>query len=59
MEITENNFERLASYLQQTLSPDPEVRRPAERFIESIEISQNYPLLCLHLIDRSQIDIKA
>lgn len=30
MEINENNFERLASYLQQTLSPDPEVRRPGE-----------------------------
>ncbi|XP_001862266.2 exportin-2 [Culex quinquefasciatus] len=57
MEINENNFERLASYLQQTLSPDPEVRRPAERFIESIEVSQNYPLLCLHLIDRGQVEI--
>nr|XP_040231839.2 exportin-2 [Anopheles coluzzii] len=57
MEINENNFERLASYLQQTLNPDPEVRRPAERFIESIEVSQNYPLLCLHLIDRPQVDM--
>ncbi|XP_058058317.1 exportin-2 [Anopheles bellator] len=57
MEINDNNFERLANYLQQTLNPDPEVRRPAERFIESIEVSQNYPILCLNLVGRPQTDM--
>ncbi|XP_035788242.1 exportin-2-like [Anopheles albimanus] len=57
MEINEHNFDRLANYLQQTLNPDPEVRRPAERFIESIEVTKNYPIVCLHLVGRSQTDM--
>lgn len=28
----------------------------AEKFLESIEINQNYPLLLLHLIDKSDIE---
>lgn len=31
MEINESNFKILAQYLQQTLSPDPNVRRPGKR----------------------------
>lgn len=30
MEINEENFKTLAQYLQQTLSPDPNVRRPGK-----------------------------
>lgn len=30
MEINEENFKLLAQYLQQTLSPDPNVRRPGK-----------------------------
>lgn len=30
MEITEGNFKILAQYLQQTLSPDAEIRRPGK-----------------------------
>lgn len=29
----------------------------AEKFLESVEINQNYPLLLLHLVDRSEADI--
>lgn len=32
MEINEENFQKLAQYLQQTLSPDPNVRRPGKFF---------------------------
>ncbi|XP_077273272.1 exportin-2-like [Temnothorax americanus] len=33
------------------------VRRPAEKFLESVEVNQNYPLLLLHLVDKSEINI--
>lgn len=33
MEVNEENFKTLAQYLQQTLNPDPNVRRPGEIFI--------------------------
>jgi exportin-2 (importin alpha re-exporter) len=29
----------------------------AEKFLESVELNQNYPLLLLHLIDKSEIDL--
>lgn len=29
----------------------------AEKFLESVELNQNYPLLLLHLVDKSEIDI--
>lgn len=32
MEINEGNFKILAQYLQQTLSPDAEIRRPGNKF---------------------------
>lgn len=31
MEINEDNFKTLAQYLQQTLNPDPNVRRPGKK----------------------------
>ncbi|XP_067121155.1 exportin-2 [Centruroides vittatus] len=57
MEINENNLKTLANYLQETLSPNVEVRRPAEKFLESVEINQNYPVLLLHLVDKSDCDM--
>ena len=30
MDITENNFRILSDYLQNTLNPDPNVRRPGK-----------------------------
>ncbi|XP_045455694.1 exportin-2 [Melitaea cinxia] len=56
MEVSEENLATLASYLQKTLSPDPNVRRPAEKFLEGVESNQNYGILLLHLIDNENAD---
>lgn len=56
MEISEANLNTLSQFLQQTLSPDPAVRKPAEIFLESIEANQNYALLLLSLLDKPTID---
>ncbi|XP_050045911.2 exportin-2 [Dermacentor andersoni] len=57
MEITDNNLSTLASYLQQTLQVDVTTRRNAEKFLETIEVNQNYPVLLLHLVDKADIDM--
>ncbi|KAH6937990.1 hypothetical protein HPB50_006082 [Hyalomma asiaticum] len=57
MEITDNNLNTLASYLQQTLQVDVTTRRNAEKFLETIEVNQNYPVLLLHLVDKADIDM--
>ncbi|KAH8308305.1 hypothetical protein KR059_010228 [Drosophila kikkawai] len=57
MEVTDANLQLLAGYLQQTLSADPNVRRPAEKLLESTELQQNYPVLLLNLIDKAQMDM--
>ncbi|OWR48872.1 exportin-2 [Danaus plexippus] len=56
MEVTEDNLSTLATYLQQTLNPDPNIRRPAEKFLEGVEVNQNYAILLLHLIDKDTAD---
>ncbi|XP_055703907.1 exportin-2 [Phlebotomus papatasi] len=57
MDLNEENFRLLAQYLQQTLNPDPNIRRPAEQFLEGVEGNQNYPILLLHLIDKEDLDM--
>ncbi|XP_014473993.1 PREDICTED: exportin-2 isoform X1 [Dinoponera quadriceps] len=57
MELTNDNLAVLSGYLKQTLSPDVNIRRPAEKFLEAVEVNRNYPLLLLHLIDKSEINI--
>jgi exportin-2 (importin alpha re-exporter) len=57
MEISDENLRILGEYLQQTLSPDTNIRRPAEKFLEGIEVNQNYPLLLLNLIHKSEVDM--
>ncbi|XP_011193485.1 exportin-2 [Zeugodacus cucurbitae] len=57
MEINETNLQQLGGYLQQTLSPDPNVRRPAEKLLESIEVQRNYAVLLLNLIDKQEVDM--
>ncbi|KAM3961378.1 LOW QUALITY PROTEIN: chromosome segregation 1 [Aphomia sociella] len=57
MEVTEENLATLANYLQQTLNPDPNVRRPAEKFLEGVEVNQNYAVLLLHLIEKEAADM--
>lgn len=57
MEITSENLQTLSEYLKHSLSPDVNTRRPAEKFLESVEVNQNYPVLLLHLIDKSDFDM--
>ncbi|ESP05357.1 hypothetical protein LOTGIDRAFT_205558 [Lottia gigantea] len=57
MEVNDTNMQALASYLQQTLSPDRDTRKQAEKFLESVETNQNYSLLLLHLMDKGEVDI--
>ena len=47
----------LSEYLKNTLSPDVSVRKPAEKFLESIEGNQSYALLLLQLMDKNDCDI--
>ncbi|GBP69393.1 Exportin-2 [Eumeta japonica] len=57
MEVTKENLETLANYLQQTLSPDLNVRKPAEDFLVGVEVNQNFAVLLLNLIDKDNFDI--
>ncbi|XP_014204436.1 exportin-2 [Copidosoma floridanum] len=57
MELNDANLLNLSNYLLQTLSPDVNVRRPAEKALEQIEVNQQYPLLLLHLVDKADIDL--
>ncbi|XP_046386713.1 exportin-2 [Ischnura elegans] len=57
MELNDGNLQTLAGYLQQTLSPEINVRKPAEKFLESIEITQNFPLLLLHLVGKEDLPL--
>ncbi|XP_041358734.1 exportin-2-like [Gigantopelta aegis] len=56
MEVTDGNLQALAGYLQQTLSAEKEVRKQAEKFLESVERNKNYPILLLHLMDKGEVD---
>ncbi|KAH9496808.1 Exportin-2 [Bulinus truncatus] len=56
MEVTPANLQAMSGYLQQTLSPDQDIRRNAEKFLESVEGNQNYPLLLLHLMDKGDVE---
>ncbi|TRY97477.1 hypothetical protein DNTS_008211 [Danionella cerebrum] len=57
MELNDGNLQTLTEYLQKTLSPDPAVRRPAEKFLESVEGNQNYPILLLTVLEKSQDEV--
>ncbi|XP_017781726.1 PREDICTED: exportin-2 [Nicrophorus vespilloides] len=57
MDVSDENLVTLSQYLQQTLNPDVNVRRPAEKFLEGIEINRNYSLLLLHLIHKPEVDM--
>ena len=43
--------------LSETLSPDPTVRRNAEKYLESIEASEGFATILLQLIDCPQLDL--
>lgn len=57
MEINEENLLTLRQYLQHTLSPDVNVRRPAEKFLEGVEVNLNYPVLLLDLVHKNEIEM--
>ncbi|KAG9332670.1 hypothetical protein JZ751_014768 [Albula glossodonta] len=57
MELNDANLQTLTEFLRKTLDPDPAVRRPAEKFLESVEGSQNYPILLLTLLEKSQDNV--
>uniref|UniRef100_A0A8C9SDI2 Exportin-2 n=1 Tax=Scleropages formosus TaxID=113540 RepID=A0A8C9SDI2_SCLFO len=57
MEINDANLQSLTEVLRKTLDPDPTVRRPAEKFLESVEGNQNYPILLLTLLEKSQDNV--
>jgi len=57
MEVNEANINQMAVYLQQTLSPDAGVRKPAEEFLKSVEANQNYPVLLLSLVAKEDGDL--
>ncbi|XP_012510155.1 PREDICTED: exportin-2 [Propithecus coquereli] len=57
MELSDANLQTLTEYLKKTLDPDPAIRRPAEKFLESVEGNQNYPLLLLTLLEKSQDNV--
>uniref|UniRef100_A0A3Q2XII4 Exportin-2 n=1 Tax=Hippocampus comes TaxID=109280 RepID=A0A3Q2XII4_HIPCM len=57
MELNDANLQTLTEFLRKTLNPDPTVRRPAEKFLESVEGNQNYPLLLLTLLEKSQDNV--
>uniref|UniRef100_A0A8C2WKJ5 Exportin-2 n=1 Tax=Cyclopterus lumpus TaxID=8103 RepID=A0A8C2WKJ5_CYCLU len=54
MELNDGHLQTLTEFLRKTLDPDPAVRRPAEKFLESVEGNQNYSLLLLTLLEKSQ-----
>lgn len=54
MELNDSNLTALAGYLQQTLSPDTRVRKPAEDFLRSVEVQQGYAILLLTAVGPSQ-----
>ncbi|KAJ8973542.1 hypothetical protein NQ317_019293 [Molorchus minor] len=57
MEISDENLQTLGRYLQETLNPDVNIRRPAEKFLEGVEVNQNYPLLLLNFVHKSEVDM--
>jgi exportin-2 (importin alpha re-exporter) len=50
MQSTPDNLNMLSGLLTQSLSPQPEVRHPAEKNLESSETQQGFLLLVLDLV---------
>ena len=50
MELNEENLQALSTYLQQTMSPDINLRKPAEDFLRSVESQRGYAMLLLALL---------
>lgn len=57
MELSDQNFAALHKHLSDTLSPDASVRKPAETFLEQVEVNENYPMLLLKLLTRDNVEM--
>lgn len=55
MEVTDANVQLVAEKLQQTLSPDPVVRKSAEQYLKTCEDSPNYGILLMTLVSNEAI----
>lgn len=55
MFLSNPNYEQeLSSYLEKTLSPDPNVRRPAEKYLEQMESQANFGPALLMLCNKPE-----
>ncbi|KAL5250460.1 hypothetical protein ACHWQZ_G016253 [Mnemiopsis leidyi] len=57
MEVNDNNLQALSTYLKQTLDPNHDVRKEAEKFLASVERQQHFPILCLNLVSMESCDM--
>ena len=57
MEATAENIQVLVTYLNQTLSPNYDVRKPAEDYLMSVEKQAGYSILLLQLADSEQVEM--
>jgi len=55
--FSEATFNELSSYLEKTLSPDPNVRRPAEKFLEQMESQPNFGTILLLLCNKQDLQM--
>lgn len=56
LEINDQNLKALATRLQETLSLEAQIRKDAEKFLETIEGNRNYSLLLLRIVDSASFD---
>ena len=56
MDATPENLNALSNYLRQTMSPDAGTRKPAEQFLQQVEVQKGFPILLLTLLDSSDND---
>lgn len=57
MSFNEQVLAELSSYLEKTLSPDPTVRRPAEKYLQDNETQDNFGPLLLCLCNREDLAV--
>lgn len=57
MEATPENIQVLVNYLTRTLSPDYNVRKPAEDSLMGVEKQAGYSILLLQLADSEQVEM--
>jgi exportin-2 (importin alpha re-exporter) len=57
MDLNEQTFAMIAECLEKTLSPDPNIRRPAERSLETLESRERYGILLLMLCNKTDLQL--